>query len=509
MEASLNITLNPACGPEREQALARAEADCIVVGIHEGGVLTAQARALDAAGAVRHALASGDISGKPGTTLMLRQPAGTAAQRVLLVGLGNGPALTEAAFKQGVREALACLSRIGAHDAILALPLEQVEGRDIHWVVRHLAQAAHDQAYRPDSLKSEKEARPAGVRELVLPVVPLDALMRTLAQAQAMARGSVYARELGDLPPNICTPAYLAECAGKLAREFGFGLDVLGPVEMAELKMRSYLAVASGSAQPPAMAVLQHRGGNSGDAPIVLVGKGLTFDSGGISIKPGASMDEMKYDMCGAAAVLGVFRAIGELKLPLNVVGIVAACENMPSGSAVRPGDILSSMSGLSIEVLNTDAEGRLVLCDALSYAARFEPRVLIDIATLTGACVVALGQHNSGLFTRMDEAHDALAAELLEAGRATGDHAWRMPLDEAYGEQLKSNFADLANIGSPGGGAVTAAAFLERFTRGQLWAHLDIAGTAWRTGKEKGATGRPVPLLMHYLCKRAALQFA
>jgi len=496
----LNITLNP-------QNLASVKSGCIAVGIHEGGVLTPEAKALDAVEAISRAVASGDITGKTGSTLMLRQLAGVAAERVLLVGLGKAGSLADKAFKQGVGAALNHFARIGARDAVLALPLEQVEGRDIHWVLRCIVQAVYDLAYRPDNLKSEKDEAPAGVRDLILPVTPDAAAMHTLAQAKAMASGTVYARELGDLPPNVCTPAYLAARAEDLAREFGFECQILGRDALAELKMHSFLAVASGSDAAPALAVLQHRGSKSDEAPIVLVGKGLTFDSGGISLKPGASMDEMKYDMCGAAAVLGVFRAIGELNLPLNVVGIVAACENMPSGRAVRPGDIVTSMNGLSIEVLNTDAEGRLVLCDALSYAARFKPQILIDIATLTGACVTALGQHHSGLFTRMDAEHDELASGLLLAGRETDDTAWRMPLDAAYAEQLKSNFADLANIGSPGGGAVVAAAFLERFTRGQRWAHLDIAGTAWRIGNDKGATGRPVPLLTHYLCKYAALQ--
>ncbi|WP_436108608.1 leucyl aminopeptidase [Massilia sp. LjRoot122] len=503
----MNITLKPISQPDGRSELSGTAAGCIAVGIHEGGVLTQEARSLDAEGAITLAVESGDISGKTGSTLMLRQPPGVSAQRVLLVGLGKSGSLGEKAFRSGVRDALHCFSKIGARDAVLALPFEQVEGRDLHWALRHVVQAVHDMDYRPDSLKSEKDARPAGIRDLVLPLTPTDAARQTLAQAEAMAKGSIYARELGDLPPNICTPTYLVGRAQALAQEYGFGLQVLGPKEMAELKMHSFLAVAGGSEEQPALAVLQHRGGETGDAPIVLVGKGLTFDSGGISLKPGASMDEMKYDMCGAAAVLGVFRALGELNLPLNVIGMIAVCENMPSGRAVKPGDIVTSMSGLSIEVLNTDAEGRLVLCDALSYAARFKPRALIDIATLTGACVVALGHHNSGLFTRADAPHEELAADLLQAGRETGDPAWRMPLDDVYAEQLKSNFADLANIGSPGGGAVVAAAFLERFTRGQLWAHLDIAGTAWRTGKDKGATGRPVPMLTHYLCTRAGGQ--
>lgn len=500
----MNISLNPSLMPE-ELSLASADTGCIAVGIYEGGKLSAEARALDVSGAVTQAVESGDIQGKLGSILVLRKPAGIKAQRVLLVGLGKQGEFAEKAFRRAVRKALGCFATIAAHQAILALPFEHVEQRDIYWVIRHVVRTVHEVGYRPDSLKSEREEKPAGIRHLVLSIKPSDAALTVLAQAKAIAEGSIYARELADLPPNICTPDYLAQRARNLAREFSFDCQVLKQDDLRELGMHSYLAVANGSDVKPALAVLMHSGGEAGAPPVVLVGKGLTFDSGGISIKPGAAMDEMKYDMCGAAAVLGVFKAIGELGLKLNVVGIVAACENMPSGRAVKPGDIVKSMSGLTIEVLNTDAEGRLVLCDALTYASRFKPRALIDIATLTGACVVALGNHNSGLFTRMDAIHEPLAADLLRAGQQADDPAWRMPLDDAYGEQLKSNFADLANIGSPGAGAVVAAAFLERFTRGHVWAHLDIAGTAWRSGNDKGATGRPVPLLTQYLVNLAS----
>jgi leucyl aminopeptidase len=262
--------------------------------------------------------------------------------------------------------------------------------------------------------------------------------------------------------------------------------------------------VTNGSEQPPKFIVIKHMGGKPKDAPIVLVGKGITFDTGGISLKPGPNMDEMKYDMCGAGSVLGTMRAVGEMNLKLNVIGVIATCENMPSGRATKPGDIVTSMSGLTIEILNTDAEGRLILCDALTYAERFKPAAVLDIATLTGACVIALGNHNSGLFTRGDDKHDALANEIIAAGKQSSDTAWRLPIEEAYNEQLKSNFADLANIGTPGGASVTAACFLENFTRNYLWAHIDIAGTAWKSGGAKGATGRPVPLLSTFLINRA-----
>ena len=326
-----------------------------------------------------------------------------------------------------------------------------------------------------------------------------------MAQSLAIANGMDLAKDLGNLPGNFCTPTHLANTAKKLAKEYKFGVEVLDRKQLEALKMGSFLSVTNGSEEPPKFIVLKHMGGKPKDAPTVLVGKGITFDSGGISLKPGANMDEMKYDMGGAASVLGTFRAIGEMNLKMNVIGVIASCENMPSGRATKPGDIVTSMSGLTIEVLNTDAEGRLVLCDALTYVERFKPAAVVDIATLTGACVVALGHHNSGLFTRHDAAHDKLANELLSAGKASSDTAWRMPIEDSYHEQLKSNFADLANIGSPGGGSVTAACFLERFTKKYTWAHLDIAGTAWKSGGAKGSTGRPVPLLTTFLMNRAA----
>jgi leucyl aminopeptidase len=285
-----------------------------------------------------------------------------------------------------------------------------------------------------------------------------------------------------------------------MVKTHGLTVQILEREEMQKLGMGSFLGVAQGSVQPPKLIVLQHLKGKKTDKPIVLVGKGITFDTGGISIKPGAEMDEMKYDMCGAASVLGTFKAIAEMDLPLNVVGIIPACENMPDGNAIRPGDVLTSMSGQTIEVLNTDAEGRLILCDALTYAEKFDPALVIDIATLTGACVIALGHHASGLFSNQD----ALAHELISAGEQALDRAWHMPLWEDYQPQLDSNFADMANIGGRAGGSITAACFLSRFTKKYHWAHLDVAGTAWKSGKEKGSTGRPVPLLTGFLKNRA-----
>ena len=373
---------------------------------------------------------------------------------------------------------------------------------------RSAAIAAGSATYHYDASfgKPDRDARPK-LKKIVQIVERADAAQaqKGLREGGAIANGMDLTRTLGNLPGNICTPTYLGDTAKRLAREFkSLKVEVLDKKQVEALGMGSFLSVARGSAEALRFIVLRHagakaaakKGAKAAQGPIVLVGKGITFDAGGISLKPAATMDEMKYDMCGAASVLGSFRALAELELPLDVVGLIPACENLPSGTANKPGDVVTSMAGLTIEILNTDAEGRLVLCDALTYAERFKPSAVIDIATLTGACVVALGNVNSGLFSKDDALADALAA----AGRQSLDTAWRMPMDDAYQEQLKSNFADLANIGGPPAGAVTAACFLSRFAKAYRWAHLDIAGTAWRGGKDKGATGRPVPLLMQYL---------
>jgi leucyl aminopeptidase len=323
---------------------------------------------------------------------------------------------------------------------------------------------------------------------------------RAVAQGKAIAAGAKLAKDLGNLPGNVCTPTYLADEAVKLAKEFGMKSTILEEKDMEELGMGALLSVSRGSRQPAKLIVVEYQGGNKGDAPYVLVGKGLTFDAGGISIKPSANMDEMKYDMCGGASVVGTLRALGELELPINVVGVIPSSENLPDGDANKPGDIVTSMSGQTIEILNTDAEGRLILCDALTYSERFEPAAVVDIATLTGACVVALGEHASGLLGNDDD----LAKELLSAGEYAADRAWQLPLWDPYQKQLDSNFADMANIGGRAGGTITAACFLSRYTKAYKWAHLDIAGTAWKSGKAKGSTGRPVGLLTQYLIDRA-----
>jgi len=481
---------------------ARAEAvkaDAIAVGVFADGELTPSARAIDKAarGALKAAIKSGDMSGKRGSLITLRKLPGVKAARVILVGLGSRDDFGDRAYADAVRATTKGCP--GAGEIAVAATEWAVKDRDVEWHARQFAIAARETAFRSDELKSKKDESNGPARAVLLHGAG-DTAERGLKQGTAVANGMALTKRLGNLPPNICTPAFLADEARKLAKQWKLGVEVLETKQLEALKMGSFLSVARGSAQPPRLIVLKHVGGGN-SAPVVLVGKGITFDSGGISLKPGAAMDEMKFDMCGAASVIGTMRTVAELKLRLNVVGVVAACENMPSGTASRPGDIVTSMSGQTIEILNTDAEGRLILCDALTYAERFKPAAVVDIATLTGACVIALGNVNSGLFANNDD----LADELLAASRSASDAAWHMPLGDDYQEQLKTNFADMANIGTPSNaGAITAACFLSRFTKSYAWAHLDIAGTAWKGGAAKGATGRPVPLLSQFLIQRA-----
>ena len=489
----------------RVAAAEAVKADCIAVGVFADGELTAPARALDAAtkGALRAAVKSGDATGKRGSTVLLHRLPGVAAGRVLMVGLGRRDEFGDRAFGESVRAAVK-----GAGPAVKELAIATGDwlpaGRDSLWQARQLAVAAREAVFRVDELKSRKDDDNGGPARVVLVLAGRDAAVEHgLAQGAAVASGAELAKRLGNLPGNICTPGFLADEARRLGRSHKLGVEILERKKLEALKMGSFLSVAKGSAEPPKLIVMKYEGGGKGKAaaPVVLVGKGITFDSGGISIKPSAAMDEMKFDMCGAAAVFGTLRAVAELRLKLNLIGIVPACENLPSSTASKPGDIVTSMSGQTIEVLNTDAEGRLILCDALTYAERYKPAAVVDIATLTGACVVALGDVNSGLFS----ADDTLAEELLAAAKAAVDPAWRMPVQDDYQEQLKSNFADMANIGLPGkAGAVIAACFLARFAKTYPWAHLDIAGTAWRSGAVKSATGRPVGLLTQFLIQRA-----
>jgi len=426
------------------------------------------------------------------------------APRVVLAGLGEQKKLDAAAYHRAVTESARALKAMPIDTALSFLTDVDVPGKDAAWKLRTAALAADAQAYRyTATFKPKEKAKTPSLESLAFVTPSNDAkTQRALAEAAAIAKGVRFARELGNLPPNICNPAYVAEQAKKIADEHpGVTLEVLDRDAMQKLGMGSLLGVSQGSANAPKLVVLRWNGGKDKEKPYALVGKGITFDSGGISLKPGAGMEEMKFDMCGGAGVLGAFVAAVELKLPLNIVCIVPAVENMPDGNAYRPSDILTSMSGLTIEVLNTDAEGRLILCDALTYAQKFEPQVIIDAATLTGACVVALGKHASGLMTK----DDALADELLKAGNETMDRAWRLPLWDDYQQQLESGFADVANIGGKYAGAITAGCFLSRFVNGTRWAHLDIAGTAWEEGRKGLATGRPVPLLTQYLIDRSA----
>jgi len=483
----------------------KARCDCIVVGVFDSRKLSEPAQRLDkaAGGHLAGILRRGDMEGKAGATLLVHGAPRIAAERVLLVGLGKEAEFGEKAYREAVAATVRTLKGGGSKNVVVTLSELPVAKRSAAWRVRQGALAVNDVLYRPDQLKSKKENGKPGLAAIAFSVAGKDArpAAAALAQGAAIAQGMDLTRELGNLPANICTPSYLAQQARKLAKEFGLKCEVLDRARMERLGMGSLLSVARGSHQPPRFIVLQYQGGKAGTKPVVLVGKGITFDTGGISLKPGAEMDEMKYDMSGAASVLGTFRALAAMKLPLNVVGLIPTTENMPGGAATRPGDIVTSMSGQTIEILNTDAEGRLILCDALTYAERFDPECVVDVATLTGACVIALGAVASGLLAN----DDGLAAELLEAGQASGDRAWQLPLWDDYQEMLKSNFADIPNIsGSRAAGTITGACFLARFTKQYRWAHLDIAGTAWRSGKEKGSTGRPVPLLTHFLLKRA-----
>ena len=478
---------------------------CVVVGVFEPRKLTLPAELLDkaASGYIADIVRRGDMEGKAGSTLLLHNVPGTLSDRILLVGLGKEKDFREKEFSAAVRTAVKTLNETGAFDATLFLTELAVKKRSVAWRVRQTAIVALEATYRFDQFKSKKDEVRRPLRKLTLGVERRNELgiaEEALSQGQAIAEGVALARNLGNLPANVCHPSYLAEQARELAGEFKLDCEILERADMEKLGMNALLAVARGSHQPPKLVVLHYRGGKASEKPVLLVGKGVTFDTGGISLKPAAEMDEMKFDMCGAAGVLGTLKAVARMALPINLTVVVPATENMPGGSATRPGDIVSSLSGQTIEILNTDAEGRLILCDALTYAERFDPDTVIDVATLTGACVVALGDVASGLFANKD----GLARDLLEAGDEAHDRAWQMPLWDDYQEQLKSPFADMANIGGRLAGAVTAACFLSRFTKKFDWAHIDIAGTAWKSGSNKGATGRPVPLLAHYLLARA-----
>ena len=477
-----------------------AKAACVVVGIHAGKELTPAAKRIDQASRGALSKALGDISGKNGATLLLRGLPGVATERVLLVGLGERSEFGEAKYRDAVRAAANALKDVDAKDAALFLVDTKLDSRPVTWNVRHAVLGMHETLYRFDELKTQKKTDAPKLSEVLLPLSANAGVQQALKEAEATAEGSALARTLGNLPSNICTPSYLASEAQKIARQFKLGIDVLERREMEKLGMGAFLAVTKASREAPKLIVLRYSGGAKSKKPVVLVGKGITFDTGGISLKPAAEMDEMKYDMSGAAAVLGTIKAAALMRAPINVIGVVPTCENMPGGSASKPGDVVTTLSGQTVEILNTDAEGRLILCDALTYTERYNPDVVVDIATLTGACVIALGHVASGLFANDQK----LADELREAAEDAWDRVWQLPLWEDYQEQLRSNFADMANIGGRPAGSITAASFLARFAKKLRWAHLDIAGTAWKSGREKGSTGRPVPLLVRFLLRHA-----
>ncbi len=484
-------------------ALSQVKTDCVLVGIWDTKKIAAAAAAeLDKAakGTISAAASAGDISGKLGSTLLLHGVAGIAAKRVLLVGLGAEKSYDAHVFCKAINAAFKALKSTAVTDVTVTLSTKYAN--DMAHKVEQTAIAAIDAAYRYTATK-KSDGKNIGKAVIFHVDGKIDekAVKAAIKTGEAIGEAMQLTKELGNLPPNIATPTYLAETAKKLAKDYKFKLTILEKKDMQKLGMNTLLAVSQGSAEPPKFIVLEHNGGKKGDKPVVLVGKGITFDTGGISIKLSAEMDEMKYDMCGAGSMLGTMKMVGMMKLPLNVVMLVPTCENMPGGKATRPGDVVKSMSGQTVEILNTDAEGRLILCDALTYAERFKPDVVVDAATLTGAMVISLGHHTTGLFANDDK----LGWELVQAGNHAHDKAWLLPMGEEYDEMLKSNFADIPNIsGGRAGGAITAACFLARFTKNYKWAHLDIAGTAWKSGAEKGATGRPVPLLSKFLLKRA-----
>jgi len=475
---------------------------CLVVPLFEDKELPSPAAQLDAAShhAISKLVQAGDISGKAGQSLLLQKIEGIRAQRILLVGAGKSKELDAKKYAALLRNTWKALQRYNQTEAALALGELSVAKLETERKAEFLARMFQTLAYR--YLTTKPKAAQGGFTMKQITVLVGESRERApasrgLDKGSAIGKGMNVARELGNLPANICTPSYLAKQAVQLGKKHRhLEVQVLSEAQMKRLGMHSLLSVGNGSEEASTLIVMKYQGGAASEAPQVLVGKGITFDTGGISLKPGGGMDEMKYDMCGAASVLGVMSAICELQPDFNVIGVIASAENMPSGRATKPGDVVTSMSGQTIEILNTDAEGRLVLCDALTYVERFKPKSVVDIATLTGACVTALGSVASGLMSPDDD----LANTLYQCGLDSLDPCWRLPLWDEYQEQLNSNFADMANIGGPKAGSVTAGCFLARFAKKYRWAHLDIAGTAWVQGAEKGATGRPVPLLMEYL---------
>ncbi len=488
------------------KGLVTLEAECLVVGVFDEGELTEEASTLDAAAGGRLAklVARGDFPGRSGETLLVPDVEGLKASRVLLTGLGAKKNFSRKTFRKAIASAVAALARTRIASAAFAVTRPSFKDLDDYYFGRVVAEVVGNALYRVNDLKTAKKPKPPALEKVLAgPVRAPGAAVgrRGLTHGAAIAAAAKVQRDLANLPANVCTPSYLADQAKALAKAHAsVKVTVLDEAGIRKEKMGCFLAVTQGSAEPPRFIIIEYKGPKAPKAPIVLVGKGITFDTGGISLKDPANMDEMKFDMSGSAAVISSLTLAAELRLPLNVVGLIAAAENMPDGRAIKPGDIVTSASGQTVEILNTDAEGRLVLCDALHYARRYDPAAIIDIATLTGACVVALGSHFCGCMSN----DDALAREIVAAGQRADDRAWQLPFTEEYAEQLKSNFADMANIGGREGGALTAAAFLGKYTQGMKWAHLDVAGTAYTGGANKGSTGKPTPLLADFLIHRA-----
>jgi leucyl aminopeptidase len=476
--------------------------ECLVVPVFHKGKLSKAAQKLNASndGIIQKLVNRDANCSALAETLLIPSANGIKAERILLLGCGDKATVSESEFRKLISKTLKSLNDHKIKNACLMIEELSVSDKDQAWMAKQVTIDAGNSSYHySKTLSKPKPAK--SLSQLTLSLKADKANKEAIRQGQAIALGMNTAKELGNLPANICTPTYLANQAKSLARKKEkLSVSIVEEKKMRELGMGSLLSVSAGSTQPAKLIVMEYKGAAKSKRPHMMVGKGITFDTGGISLKPGSKMDEMKYDMCGAAGVFGAMAAVVELQLPINVVAIIAAAENMPSGIATKPGDVVTSMSGQTIEVLNTDAEGRLVLCDALTYGEKFKPQSVIDVATLTGACVVALGRHATGLFSNQDD----FAEELLTAGQQIGDRAWHMPLWDDYQPQLDSNFADIANIGGPEAGSVTAACFLSRFAKSMRWAHLDIAGTAWISGANKGATGRPVSLLTQYLINKS-----
>lgn len=485
--------------------LEKQSKDCLIIGVFEKGELTPAAKKLDkiSAGYISKLLKKEENPGKTGQTLLLYHVPNISAERLLLVGCGKNKPLNERDYRKIIASSMKALAGSKTADAVSFLAELEVEHHDSAWNVKHHAEVSLDSQYNFNLYKSEKGPKPS-LTTLTIHIANSKDVKKceaALKQGLAVAAGVEFTKNLANQPSNVCTPTYLAEQAKKLAKQFkSIKVKILEERDMKKLGMGALLAVAQGSVQPPKLICIEYKGTAKSQAPIAFIGKGITFDTGGVSLKPADSMVGMKYDMCGAATVLGALRTVAELKLPLHVVGIIAAAENMPSGTAIKPEDIVTTLSGQTVEILNTDAEGRLVLCDALTYCERYKPQAVVDIATLTGAVVVALGTHATGLLSN----HDPLAKDLLAAGNESFDRAWQMPLWDEYQDQLKSPFADMSNVGGRAAGTITAACFLSRFAKKFHWAHLDVAGTAaMMGGNDRYATGRPVPMLIQYLINK------